>query len=378
MAQSLTQGIAGTALLHIERAHLRYGTWQQAHHWITHAAAGQISASDTTGLYLGAPAIAFILDAAAAGTSRYRAGLADLDRYVDTLAHHRADAVHARVQRGDLTHFREYDVFFGLSGIGALLLRRDPGGNALERVLEALVTLTRPLPVDGHMLPGWWVGHDPHRRFSDAYPGGHANLGIAHGITGPLALLSQAMRLGITVTGQAEAITTICTWLESWRQDSKSGPWWPQWISRADLRTGRPTQRAPGRPSWCYGTPGIARAGQLAAIATADHRLQARYENDLTRCLSDPAQRALITDAGLCHGTAGLYQTTWRAARDATSPALAAWLPHLAAALAQHAQCDTTTGPGFLEGGAGTALALHTAAHDTAPTSEWDACLLIH
>jgi hypothetical protein len=240
------------------------------------------------------------------------------------------------------------------------------------------VALTRPLHLDGQMLPGWWVGHDPHRRFSDAYLGGHANLGMAHGITGPLAILSQAMRRGITVTGHGEAITTISTWLNSWRQDGESGPWWPQWISRADLHAGRPSQSGPGRPSWCYGTPGIARAGQLAAIATTDHRLQARYEDDLLRCLSDPAQRARITDAGLCHGAAGLYQTAWRAARDATSPALAASLPHLAAALAKHARAQAAIGPGFLEGRAGTALALYTAAYDTTPTSEWDTCLLIH
>jgi hypothetical protein len=34
-------------------------------------------------------------------------------------------------------------------------------------------------------------------------------------------------------------------------------------------------------------------------------------------------------------------------------------------------------GPGLLDGAAGTALALHTAAHNVAPTSGWDACLLI-
>ncbi|MEO3861335.1 lanthionine synthetase C family protein [Acrocarpospora sp. B8E8] len=381
ISQSLTEGTAGIALLHIERAHTGRGTWQQAHNWITHAAAGEISADDNTGLYLGAPAIAFILDAAAATTGRYRHGLTDLDGHIAKLAHHRVEAAMARIRRGELPQFREYDVFFGLSGIGALLLRRDPGGSALERVLDYLVALTHPLVVDGQELPGWWVVHDPHRQFSADYPGGHGNFGAAHGITGgPLALLSQAMRRGITVQGQREAINTICSWLDAWRQDSAVGPWWPQWITRADLREGRPSQSRPGRPSWCYGTPGIVRAGQLAAIATGDHHRQQMYEDAFARCLRDPAQQARITDAGLCHGAAGLYQTAWRAARDATTPALAERLPHLADNLARRSQPDTDTasGPGLLEGDAGTALALHTAAHDTAPTSGWDACLLIN
>ncbi|MGH3701089.1 MAG: hypothetical protein ACRDRU_29635 [Pseudonocardiaceae bacterium] len=35
-------------------------------------------------------------------------------------------------------------------------------------------------------------------------------------------------------------------------------------------RRGRPQQTTPMRPSWCYSTPGLARAQQLAGQATAD------------------------------------------------------------------------------------------------------------
>ncbi|MDT3444483.1 lanthionine synthetase C family protein [Pseudofrankia sp. BMG5.37] len=375
--QSLTNGDAGIALLHIERAHTGHGTWQQAHQWVSAATAGAVSAADTAGLYLGAPAIAFLLDAAAAGTGRYRDALADVDRPVAALAHRRVDAATARLRAGQLPTFREYDVFFGLAGLGALLLRRDPGGSTLERVLTHLVALTRPLRNGDQRLPGWWVGHDPHRRHSPTYPGGHANLGLAHGIS-PLALLAQAMRRGIVVDGHHDAIITICQWLDTWQQDSDTGPWWPEWISRADLRQGRPGQRGPARPSWCYGTVGIARAGQLAALAIADTARQRLYEDALARCLDDPAQQNQIVDAGLCHGAAGVYQTVWRAARDAKTPALAGHLPRLAHRLTTLACRQPASRPGLLTGAAGTALALHTAAHDTPPISGWDTCLLIN
>ncbi|SDN10379.1 Lanthionine synthetase C-like protein [Lentzea albidocapillata subsp. violacea] len=378
VAQSLTRGAAGIALLHIERAHAGTGTWQQAHHWIVNAVAGQISATNTTGLYLGAPAVTLMLDAAAAGnTSRYREALADVDVHVAALAHRRVESAMARISAGELPGFREYDVFFGLSGLGALLLRRDPGGSAMQRVLDYLVALTLPLQIDSHALPGWWVGHDPHRRSSSAYRDGHGNLGAAHGVGGPLALLSQAMRRGVTVDGHHEAIATICGWLDAWQQDGEAGPWWPEWITLADLRSGHPSQPGPARPSWCYGTPGIARAGQLAGIATNDVRLQQEYEQALVRCLDDPAQQARITDPGLCHGWAGIYQTVWRATQDSRSPALADHLPRLAENLIPYTRSSATAGTGLLEGGAGTALALHTAAHNVAPISGWDACLLI-
>ncbi len=213
-------------------------------------------------------------------------------------------------------------MFYGLTGIGVYLLRADPGGTALERILRYLVALTRPLPNGDEQVPGWWVGHDPHRRTSAAYPGGHGNLGAAHGITGPLLLLSQAARRGVTVEGHADAIETICAHLDTWKQHGDTGPWWPECITLTHLQVGRPSQVGPARPSWCYGTPGIARAGQLAGIATDDPQRARAYEIALDQCLADPAQTVLLTDPGLCHGLAGVYQTTGQPPR--TPP-----LPHL-------------------------------------------------
>ncbi|WP_242891073.1 lanthionine synthetase C family protein [Actinomadura litoris] len=378
LAQTLHKGAAGTALLHIERAWRGRGSWRQAHIWISHAVSGEVSAARTAGLYLGAPAIAFMLDTAAGSQGRYQNGLADLDRHVAALAHHRVDSATARAERGELPKFHEYDVFFGLTGIGSLLLQRDPASSAMERVLTYLVALTHPIPgPDDRSVPGWWVGHDPHRRESPRFRAGHGNFGFAHGITGPLALLSHAARRGVLVDGHAEAVHHILAWLDEWRQDSAKGPWWPEWITLPELRAHQSDQLRPHRPSWCYGTPGIARAGQLAALATANPYLQCAYERALLCCLHDPVQQAKITDPGICHGLAGLYQTTWRATQDAVDPTLAACLPALADRLAQHALPDATRGSGFLEGNAGTALALTTAASDATPTSGWDRCLLI-
>ena len=376
--QSLAEGAAGIALLHIERARTGAGTWQQAHAWITRAAAREVSAADTTGLYLGAPALSYTLHTAADPTERYQQARRTLDQHIHRLAHRRTAAARTRITAGHVGGFREYDLFYGLTGIGALLLRTAPGSSALEEVLHYLVALTRPLLLQGRRLPGWWVGHDPRNPDHPSSSGGHANLGIAHGICGPLALLSLAQIRGVTVEGQHEAITTVCDWLDSWKQIGPSGAWWPETVTLNDAATGHPHQRGPARPSWCYGTPGITRAGQLAALATRDPCRQHAFEQALADCLADPAQLAQITDTSLCHGWAGLFQTAWRACRDATSPALAAHLPALADALGQRARPGSVQGPGFLTGDAGTALALATAANDTAPTSGWDTCLLIN
>jgi hypothetical protein len=164
----------------------------------------------------------------------------------------------------------------------------------------------------------------------------HGNLGMAHGISGPLALLALAMRAGVMVTGHAAAMWRIEQWLDSWRQTSPAGPWWPTYVTLAEVTASRPARNRPGRPSWCYGTPGLARAQQLAGIARGDRQRQADAEDALSRCLADPAQLAQLTDPYICHGWAGLALTVWCASADAGTPTLTEQLPQIVRALAEH------------------------------------------
>ncbi|WTD06168.1 lanthionine synthetase C family protein [Streptomyces albidoflavus] len=377
--QSLADGAAGISLLHIEMASRHGGPWRSAHRWITNATTGPISAADQTGLFLGAPAVGFVLATVPPAYQHlYASARTTLHQHITDLAHRRVNAALARIDRGDLPNFAEYDLLYGLTGIGAYLLRTDPEGPALKRILQYLVALTQPLAPAGRGLPGWWVHHDPARGESPHFPGGHANLGAAHGITGPLLLLAQALRRDITVNGHQDAMSTICAHLDSWCQHGDSGPWWPEHISRRDLDRRHPHHDAPTRPSWCYGTTGIARAGQLAGIALRSPTLQRFYEDALYRALTDPAQLALVTDTGLCHGWAGIYQTAHRAAADALDPRLRTLPDSLGDALNAPGEPGTLQAPGLINGAAGTALALTTLASQQAPSTGWDACLLIN
>jgi hypothetical protein len=221
-------------------------------------------------------------------------------------------------------------------------------------------------------VPVWRCGPGRCRRGCGAGP-----------LQGPLALFAQAARRGITVEGQQGAIETICSWLDTWQQDSATGPWWPECVSHRELHARRTSQPGPQRPSWCYGTPGIARALQLAGIATADTRRRQLAEHALAGCISDFAQLRRITAASLCHGSAGFHRTTRRIAADALTPALSAHLPSLADALLRShalAREDGGTRPpgGLLEGRAGLTLALHAAARPDPPVTGWDSFLLIN
>ncbi|MDX3854867.1 lanthionine synthetase LanC family protein, partial [Streptomyces sp. AK02-01A] len=201
-------------------------------------------------------------------------------------------------------------------------------------------------------------------------PNGHANAGLAHGISGPLALLALAKQRGITVNGHDTAMTRICHWLDQIRQHDHRGTRWPRWITET---TAVPTW--PAAPSWCYGTPGLVRAQQLAAIALGDDHRKRMAERALLYCLADPLQINQLTNRGLCHGVGGVLRTVQRVAEDAETPSM------FAARLAQLSQHFLTVGPpektGFLEGATGAILAFQSAEQDSGPASDWDACLLL-
>ncbi|MGQ0775118.1 MAG: lanthionine synthetase C family protein [Pseudonocardiales bacterium] len=370
--QSLSQGPPGIALLHIERALLGLGDWGTAHAWAAAATRTPVTANPGSSLFYGAPAVAFTLHSA--DRPGYAGALRTLDDHITTLTRRRLDQAHARINRGRLPALGEYDLIKGLTGIGCYLLHRHPDGAEVRDVLSYLVRLTEPLQADSESLPGWWTGHDPADRVSERFGGGHGNLGIAHGINGPLALLSTAMKRGVTVSGHAEAIGRICVWLDIWRQDSDTGAWWPERVTRDEHRACRIWQKEPLRPSWCYGTPGQARAQQLAGLAIGDTDRQRIAEEALLGCVTDERQLTRLIDVSLCHGWAGLVLTVWRTAADARTDELTARLPYLRTQLIHHRGEPSKVG--LLDGDAGVALALHTTALDTPPRSGWDTCLL--
>ncbi|GAA4612829.1 lanthionine synthetase C family protein [Actinoallomurus liliacearum] len=378
--QSLSKGAAGVAVLHGVRAHAGLGDWDRAHQWLAYATRDEVSAGPNAGLWHGAPAVAFAISVAAP-SRRYPQAMKRLDAAVTALVQARLEAAAARIAAAQRPCRAEFDLVRGLTGLGAYLLRRDPGGRLIRQVLTYLVRLSEPFPADDarHAIPGWWTNDIPHGRPADVFHGGHADCGMAHGISGPLSLLALAMRRGITVDGQVAAIGRICQWLDTWRHDDPAGPWWPERVTFAELRAGRSTHSGPARPSWCYGTPGIIRAQQLAAQAVGDLDRQRDAEQALAACLSDLAQLARFTDNALCHGWAGLIATTWYAAGDAMSPELAAHLPGLLDRLLTRVDADASrTGrtPGLIDGTAGIALVLHAIA--TGTPGGWGTCLLIN
>jgi hypothetical protein len=384
--QSLARGALGVAMLHAERAAAGEGPWQRARDWLDAATRDRVTSGAGSHLFHGAPALAYVLShTAAGGRADGQRTLRMLGEAISREAAARTALAYARMDRGLLPELAEFDLIRGLTGLGIQLLGQDPAGAALSGILQYLVRLAEPVTLNDTTVPGWWTLAGPSGRRTTAFPAGHANLGVAHGIGGPLALLALTARQGITVGGQLAAITRICAWLCGWHTSDPAQPAWPYWITPG-YQSEQPACW-PQRLGWCYGTAGLARAVQLAAIATGDQALQSMAETTLITALQARANQAATPGLSLCHGRAGLACIASAAAADARGTA-AGQLRGLArdqagailpdgsdpAAVAARLVHDPA-GPGLLDGAAGVALAALTSR--TQISHGWDTCLLV-
>lgn len=203
-----------------------------------------------------------------------------------------------------------YDLISGLSGLLPYLLRQSKLEGTHPIILEtlsALVDLTKPIPFEGNLLPGWVIPAK-YKHLGEPFAHGCLDTGLAHGISGVLIALAKASLQNITVKGQEEAMKTIVTWLQSLQMDL--GPLksiWPSRFGVEQLDQGfeKFGSRA-YRDGWCYGAPGIAMALFIASHALRDAQL---YEYAI-KSMENVSQRILSEDVlkclSFCHGYAGV------------------------------------------------------------------------
>lgn len=293
-----------------------------------------------------------------------------------------------------------FDVITGLAGAGRYLLGRAqsaPCRRALETLLCALVYLSEE---GADAVPHWHTtflhSTDNLRKF---YPDGHVNLGLAHGIPGPLALLSLSASQGVEVAGQHDSIVRIADRIVKAQCSDEWGVGFPvaasiltvcKESSSADLQDTRANVNAaaPARAAWCYGPPGVARALWLAGIASGRSEYRDLALAAMIAVFERPIPNRQIDAPTLCHGVAGLLQITLRFARDGAGEIFSAAAKQLTAQLLDAHEPDSqfgyrdlkpsrqrTDNPGLLEGAAGVALVLLATATPAEPS--WDRILLL-
>ncbi|UKD51067.1 lanthionine synthetase C family protein [Amycolatopsis sp. FU40] len=388
-------GHAGISVLYARLSH-HDDTWSAPAHAHLSAAASAAGTEHRT-TFAGAEV--------ALAASLFRAARGGYTRLLSQAAKAAANVGLARARRTlsagqSVAETGGYDVITGLSGQGRILLLLAEQGfedcaEALNEILRCLVPITEPVLAYGTEVPGWWTSPDNYPLPDDRlrYPRGDFNIGLAHGIAGPLALFAIAQSAGHDVDGLRQASEHIVDWLLSWQAEDRFGPYWPSRISFEDHAAQCLPDSIRVQTAWCYGTPGTARAIQLAGQVLGRPELSSVAAAAMCAAV-ERAAAGQPRSSNLCHGVAGLLHVASRIGQDAEDGRLA----RLAAGLTRELidRYDETVefgyqesipagrgylgcnDPGLLQGASGIALALHTAANpdnETAP--HWDAPMML-
>ncbi|GAA2274499.1 lanthionine synthetase C family protein [Glycomyces scopariae] len=308
-----------------------------------------------------------------------------------------AEQVHGlpRLREPDGADPLRYDLIQGGAGVlGYLASVPDPNAalrSAAERLVDDLAWRFAPVTARNgndrrYVAPRFLEYPEDAAR----YPDGYLDLGLAHGIAGPLAALSRAWRAGYRRPGLFEALRHTADQMVAWSVTDEWGRNWPRILPLDAVGAPLPTAGPVGRLAWCYGAPGICSALLDAAIALGDDRLRTvaadGLRSDLRRSLG--GDRRLDT-ATLCHGAAGVLTIAQKFAAhgdaaigahlaDLTERVLDGCDPELPLVVQQIHTNARETGldtPSVLEGSAGVALALWTVAGDT--DRRWHRALLV-
>ena len=315
-----------------------------------------------------------------------------VDRVLDPDAEDRGEAVDDGLLRL-LSHVdrwsASYDLIVGLTGLGMYALQRYPRPAAIECLSRVVERLHESAQQDEHGLY-WWTprGEILDEEDRKRYASGRADLGVAHGVAGPIALLGGICGAGVEQAAARPLLEGAVSWLLAQSVPTAAGPTFPVWVAPA-------FQPSPARCAWCYGDPGIAAALMLAARGVGDAGWEQTAVALACRAAERPASDTGVVNANFCHGAAGLahlynrmYQATgeptlgraalywlertlgfYRRARDAGGTWVQGnWEPG-------QRERWTWTGIELVEGAAGVALVLLAAATSVEPT--WDRMFLV-
>jgi lantibiotic biosynthesis protein len=265
-----------------------------------------------------------------------------------------------------------YDLIDGLTGLGTYALARWPRPSAVECLTGIVAELDGRARRDADGVYWWTPAAALTGPRGQLYPAGGVDVGVAHGVAGVLPLLARACGLGVAEATARPLLDGAIRWLTAHLVESPAGP-----TSGAFIADG--AEPGPARSAWCYGDPGVAMALLLAAHDLGEPSWQLAGTQLALRAARRPPEDSGVADAGICHGTAGLTHLFTRmyglTGERELADAAVAWAERTVAICQSGPAARSPSGPGLLEGAAGTALALLAGCVPGQPV--WDQMLLI-
>jgi lantibiotic modifying enzyme len=216
-----------------------------------------------------------------------------------------------------------HDLVEGVTGLGVYALQRYPRPVAIESLRQVVERLHERAQHDQHGLFWWTPPAEIHEGWRKRYPKGRADLGVAHGVAGAIALLGSICGAGIEHAAARSLLEGAVRWLFAHSIATEAGPTFPLWVAPG-------FEPYPARCAWCYGDPGIAAALLIAARGAGVADWEQAAVALACRAAERPASETGVVNACFCHGAAGLahlYNRMYQATGEPTLGLAAAhWL----------------------------------------------------
>ena len=197
----------------------------------------------------------------------------------------------------------DYDLIAGATGIGVFLLYMD---NHLTESLSLLNTYFSTLCATNGSNYGWFIKYENQLQTNEEmskYKFGHYDCGAAHGIAGPLFILSQIHERKYNINNYL-SINQVLNFYKSIEYKVDDIFTWPGKVS--------PFKEVPlpyVNISWCYGYTGIFNT-LLSAYSALGYNAEIAHLLDnsvrLWRKLNVDSSKMYLRTRTLCHGYAGV------------------------------------------------------------------------
>ncbi|MFA6213071.1 MAG: lanthionine synthetase C family protein [Candidatus Obscuribacterales bacterium] len=279
-----------------------------------------------------------------------------------------------------------FDLISGLSGIARYFICRANAGVAQPQLAPLLQVLIDLSAIDGQGIPEYKTKPQDLVGSLSNYKFGLVNLGLAHGIAGPLTIMSLAIESKLEIPMLKIATKRLVQFFVDNISEDEFGLGWPGLLP---LNEEQQIAYGGGElgSSWCYGSASIAQAVGRAVNAVETPE----FVSVTTAATSAAVRRSLknndLHSLTLCHGKAGLFLNLLHAFNDGACEYEIESARIVFDDLLNGFDADTAFGfqnnekgtciddPKFLSGSIGIGLVLIAAMQDTEPL--WDRMLLL-
>lgn len=306
---SLSRGIPGLCMLYAElHSHFPNEGWDEIGHQYLFRLVKEIEVLGikTPSLFSGAAGIGLATVCLSQDFKMYQKFIGRINEFlISTVPKKIADC-----SSRDL-YMIDYDVIEGVSGIVNYLLllpEEERINHLLNDALKFLVSVTNDIERHNLKVPGWYIPSEHHftEIEKELYPKGSFNLGLAHGISGIVIVLSKASLRGKVVDGQKQAIKKMVKFLIQFANKNENVLFWKNVISFEEFQEGKASNHIDfKRDAWCYGTPGVCLSLIYAGKALEDTKYIHLAIESLTESVKSLDG---IFSPTFCHGYAGIIQ----------------------------------------------------------------------